>query len=266
MSSSTETFQISPEQAEAYEARFVPAIFADWAPPLLDAAGVHAGQSVLDVACGTGVVARAAADRVGPSGTVTGLDLNEAMLAVARRLRPDLAWQQGDAADLPFPDDTFDVVLCQSALMFFPDPTRAVREMGRVCRPGGVVGAQVYSSLDDQPAYGPWVHMVARFAGPEAVSLLGTYWVHGDLDVLTARFEEVGLDVAAVHTRVGTARFGSVEDLVLTEIASTPLVDRITDDVRRRILEESQEVLGQYCTGTGVEAPLAGHLVVARKR
>lgn len=95
----TETFQISPEQAEMYEAKYVPAIFAQWAPLLLDAAQVTTGQRVLDVACGTGILARSAADRVGPSGAVTGLDLNEGMLTVARRLAPDVEWRRGDAAD-----------------------------------------------------------------------------------------------------------------------------------------------------------------------
>jgi SAM-dependent methyltransferase len=262
----TETFQISTEQAELYEARFVPAIFAEWAAPLLDAAGVGEGHTVLDVACGTGILARTAAARVGPSGKVVGLDLNDGMLKVARRLRPDLEWQRGDAAQLPFPDDTFDAVLCQSALMFFPDATRALSEMGRVCVAGGTVGVQVYSSLEEQPGYGPWIEMVARHAGPEAMSLLSTYWVHGDLDMLSRRFETAGLDITAVHTRMGTARFGSVPDLVLTEIASTPLIDRITDEIQRRILAESYEVLGQFRTDSGVDLPLAGHLVIARKR
>jgi ubiquinone/menaquinone biosynthesis C-methylase UbiE len=102
MSSSTETFQITAEQAEMYEATFVPAVFADWAPPLVDAAGIQPGQSILDVACGTGIVARTAAASVGSTGRVVGLDLNDAMLGVARRVRPDIEWRQGDAASLPF--------------------------------------------------------------------------------------------------------------------------------------------------------------------
>ena len=86
MSSTHETFQLTAEAAEVYEAAFVPAFFAQWAPRLLDAAGVGNGHCVLDVACGTGIVARGAADRVGPSGEVVGLDLSDAMLAVARRV------------------------------------------------------------------------------------------------------------------------------------------------------------------------------------
>ena len=88
MDTSAETFQLSLAAAEAYEAKFVPALFAEWAPPLLDAAGVRPGQAVLDVACGTGVVARRPRDRLAGNGTVVGVDLNEAMLTVARRLAP----------------------------------------------------------------------------------------------------------------------------------------------------------------------------------
>ncbi len=266
MSSSTETFHISAEQAEIYETKFVPAIFAQWAPLLLNAAGVEPGQTVLDVACGTGVLTRAAADRVAPTGKVVGLDLSEGMLAVARRVRPDLDWRQGDAAELPFPEDTFDAVLCQSGLMFFPDATGALRDMARVCKPAGTVGVQVYSSLQAQPAYGPWINMVARHAGPEATNLLSTYWVHGDLDVLRDRFEAAGLEVTTVETILGTARFGSIEEMVRTEVESTPLVERIGDEVYRRIREESSHVLGQFKTDSGAEVPIEGHLVVARKR
>jgi len=137
MAETSETFQISAEQAEIYESAFVPAIFAQWSPMLLDAVGAEPGQRVLDVACGTGVLARTAADRVGPTGKVVGVDLSEGMLSVARRLRPDIAWQRGDATDLPLADADFDVTVCQSALMFMPDATAALREMARVTRPGG---------------------------------------------------------------------------------------------------------------------------------
>jgi 2-polyprenyl-3-methyl-5-hydroxy-6-metoxy-1,4-benzoquinol methylase len=101
MAGSVETFQVSVEAAEVYESKFVPAIFGEWAPYVVDAAGVAPGQAVLDVGCGTGVVAREAADRMGGQGSVVGLDLNEGMLAVARRLRPDIEWRQGTPPRFP---------------------------------------------------------------------------------------------------------------------------------------------------------------------
>jgi hypothetical protein len=150
--------------------------------------------------------------------------------------------------------------------MFFPDATAALREMARVCTSGGTVGVQVYSSLDAQPAYRPWIEMVARYAGPEAINLLGTYWVHGDLDVLTERFGSAGLEIRQVVTRLGVARWDSIDDMVHTEVASTPLAERIGSDVYQRILEESRDVLGRFRSGSGVEIPIEGHLVIAERR
>jgi len=265
--STTETFQLSVESAEFYESRFVPAIFAEWAPLVVDAARIRPGQAVLDVACGTGVVARAVADRLAGDGTVTGLDLNPGMLAVARRVRPDLDWRSGDVADLPFPDGTFDAVLCQMALMFFPDRPRALAEMARVTRRGGVVALVVPASLHEQPAYGPFVDMAARIAGPPAVSLLSTYWECGDLDELRWSMASAELDVIDARTYLGTARFGSPEELAVTEVEGSPLVERISGDEYRRIRDGAQDVLAPFTRPDGrVDAPLRGQVVAARTR
>jgi ubiquinone/menaquinone biosynthesis C-methylase UbiE len=260
-----ETFQIPIEVAELYEAKFVPALFAEWSPRLVEVAAVKPGDDVLDVACGTGIAARTAADIIGTDGRVVGVDLNEAMLVVAARVRPDLVWRQGDAAQLPFEDGEFDAVLCQMALMFFPDRARALREMRRVVKPDGTVAICVPASLDAQPAYGPFVAMAARHAGPEAVSLLSTYWACGDLDELTALFESAGMHVTHASTVAGVAKFASPEEFVVTEVESTPLVERISDQVYACIKSEAREVLQSYITTAGnLDAPLVGHLVAAR--
>ncbi|HET6693856.1 MAG TPA: methyltransferase domain-containing protein [Pedococcus sp.] len=261
----TETFQITAEQAEVYEERFVPALFAHWVDAVLDSAGPRAGQDVLDVACGTGIVARHAAERVGPTGHVTGLDLNPAMLAVAARVAPDLAWRQGDVARMPFDDDRFDVVTCQSAAMFFPDLAGALREMARVTRPGGVVAVQVFDRREDQPAYGPWIAMVARHAGKDALRMLGTYWVHGDRDLMRTTCGSAGLRVTAVHDHERPACFPSLEAMVLTEVNATPLGDRLSQGELDAIVADSYEVFEPFRTA-GEETltiPLTGYVVVA---
>jgi len=261
----SESFQIPIEAAEAYEAAFVPAFFAQWAPILCDAAGLTAGQRILDVACGTGIVARTAADRVGPA-NVVGVDLNEAMLTVARRVRADIDWRQGDVAALPLPDGAFDAVVCQMALMFFPDRIRALREMARVLAPGGTVAVLVPSRLDAQPAYGPFVDMAAQHAGAEARSLLSTYFSCGDLDDLAAAFAHAGLHVAATGTHLGTARFPTVDALVATEVDSTPLGERITTDVYESIRAGARTVLAPFTTSDGrLEAPFEVHVVAGRR-
>lgn len=266
MSSCSETFQLSADAAELYEAKFVPAIFGEWAPHLVDAAGVSPGRSVLDVACGTGVVARTAADRMDGDGSVVGVDLNEGMLGVARRLRPDIEWRHGDAAALPFPDGSFDVVLCQAALMFFPDRARAVREMARVATAGGTVAVQVWGGLESQPAYGPFVDVAVRHAGPAAADLLSAYWVLGEPGLVEALLEAAGLDAIDTRTRLGHARFDSIDELVRTEVESTPLVERIEPAVYARILEDSRTALAPFLTGSGtLEAPIRGHIITARR-
>lgn len=261
-----ETFQLSVAAAEAYEAKFVPALFGQWAPLVVEAAGVGTGAAVLDVACGTGVVAREAARRVGPTGRVAAVDINDAMLTVARRLSPDLDWRTADAGDLPFPNSSFDSVVCQAALMFFPDRAGALAEMGRVVTDTGTVAVQVWASLDSQPAYGPFVEVAARHAGPEAVDLLSSYWVTGDLDQLGELFAEAGLDVAATRTHVGTARFDSIDELVKIEVESSPLIERIDDETYAAILAEARNALANFETSAGkAEVPIVGHILTARR-
>jgi trans-aconitate methyltransferase len=247
---STESFQIPIEAAEAYEALFVPAFFAQWAPPLCEAAGIVPGQRVLDVACGTGVVARQAADIVGAA-QVVGVDLNEAMLTVARRVRNDIEWRQGDVTCLPCDDAAFDVAVCQMALMFFPDRHAALDEMTRVTTAGGTVAVLVPSALDAQEAYGPFVEMAAEHAGSEARSLLGTYFSCGHADDLTELLATSGLSSTTVNTHRGTARFPSVDALVATEVKSTPLGERISDEVYDRISRGACEVLAPFTAADG---------------
>ena len=266
MTDSVETFQLSVEAAEVYESQFVPALFAEWAPHLVEAGGVAPGQAVLDVACGTGVVARTAADRMGGRGRVVGLDLNEGMLTVAGRLRPDIEWRQGDAADLPFEPGSFDVVLCQSAMMFFPDRAGSLREMARVATPGGTVAVQVWDQLEAQEGYGAMYGAFARHLGPEAGQLESSYWALGDLDLVGSLFEAADLELTTTLTRVGTVRFPSASAAVATEIEATPLAHRIDQDTYRRMLEAGAEALRPFVVAGGrVELPIKGHIVTATK-
>jgi ubiquinone/menaquinone biosynthesis C-methylase UbiE len=262
-----ETFQLTREQAQAYDDLFVPALFGQWAPQLVDCARVHPAQSLLDVACGTGVVARTARDVVGPGGRVVGVDLNPAMLDVARRARPDLEWIQGDAEDLPFADAEFDVVLCQSALFFFPDAARAVAEMARVTVPGGVVALQTYAPLTEQPAYGPFVDLVADHVGPEARVLLGTYWSQGDLDGLLRLTSAAGMSLLESRSSLGEAVFPSTAAVATTEINATPLAERVTPETQARILAGTEELFGEYTDESGlVRVPIRATLVSAVRR
>lgn len=134
----------------AYDRHFTPPLFAPWARILLDLVGIQPSDAVLDVATGPGTVARLAATRAGRAGHVVGTDRSAPMLAVARQKDPPpdaapLEFRQAPAEALPFAAATFDVVLCQQGLQFFPDQVAAVREMHRVLKPGGRVGLAVWA-------------------------------------------------------------------------------------------------------------------------
>jgi SAM-dependent methyltransferase len=265
VTTSVESFRLSIESAERYEATFVPALFGDWAPVLVAAAGVRPGQAVLDVACGTGVVAREAADRLGGDGRVVGLDINEAMLTVARRIRPDIEWVQGDAQALPFEAATFDSVLCQAALMFIPDPELALSELARVAKPSGIIAIQVWASRDIQHGFAPFYEIVARHAGADAVDIVSSYWTLGDLERLGQLLGAAGLVVESTATRTGAIRLPSLDAYVTTEVEGTPLIDRIDANAYQRIRDESRVALADLEMPDGFRMPMVGHVVTARR-
>jgi len=127
-------WQVAGSAPEAYERLVVPAVFGAWAPILVGLAHPHLGKRVFDVACGTGIVARVAASRVGPTGAVVGVDLNSGMLSVARSTvstdswsRAPLQWQEANTDKLPFPGGSFDIVYCQFGRQFFADRAAALR-------------------------------------------------------------------------------------------------------------------------------------------
>ena len=131
-------WQPSGNASETYEKYLVPAIFGAWPPTLLRLVSPRPGDRVLDVACGTGTVARLAAEKIGPTGKVVGLDISAAMLTVAHSIPSPVGrieWKEGDALSIPFTDGSFDVVTCQLGLQFFPDRAKALREMKRVLVP-----------------------------------------------------------------------------------------------------------------------------------
>jgi len=215
---------------EIYAEHLVPAVFAPWAPVLLDAAAVGIGHTVLDVACGTGVVAAAAAERVGPSGAVTGVDINPGMIAVAARTQ-GVRWAQADAARLPFPDGGFDRVLCQAGLQFVPDRLGALREMRRVLRPGGRVALLVWRALHHSPGFAALADALQAVVGPEAAAVMRAPFVFGDDPrPLVTLLDSAGFGDVDVQARAGTVRFASVEAFVRCQRAASPLAAHV--DVR----------------------------------
>ncbi|MDT8387461.1 MAG: methyltransferase domain-containing protein [Thiogranum sp.] len=240
--------------ARAYEALHVPALFKQWCPRVLDAAGVASGDRVLDVACGTGVLAREAMIRVGPAGSVAGVDLGHGMIAVAKELAPGIEWQECAAESLPFPDRSFDAVVSQFGLMFFADRSQALREMVRVLKPGARLAVAVWDSLDRSEAYPEEVQLLQRLAGKEAADALRAPFVLGDKDELIALFEASGVKSVGVETYTGPARFPGVRTMIEADLRGwLPVMGVVLQEAQiDGILDEAEEVLAEYVSADGM--------------
>jgi ubiquinone/menaquinone biosynthesis C-methylase UbiE len=230
---SDDHWQLEGSAAELYQRYLVPGITAKWADDLVHRARLRGGEEVLDVACGTGVVARLAASKVAP-GHVTGLDLNTGMLAVARGVLNDRAsvnWMEGSALDLPFPSGHFDVVLCQLGLQFFPDQSRALREMRRVVRERGRIALSVYSPIERTPGANAFVSALDEVLGPEASRIKRGEHSFASPAQLEKLLGDAGFGTVDVQTVVQTIAFPSVLDYVRFQLLATPMTILLKDKI-----------------------------------
>lgn len=260
------TSEASPEEiaaATAYENLFVQALFAEWPPHLLAAAGAAPGDRLLDVACGTGILAREAASRVGPAGTIAGVDPNAGMLSVAAGAAPEIEWRRGTAEELPFDDASFDVVASQFGLMFFADRLGALREMRRVLRPGGRLVVAVWDSLDRHPGYAAEVELLDRFGGTAAGDALRAPFVLGERAELDALFAELGAGTPSIETRVGTARFPDIRTMVEADLRGwLPVMGVfLSEEQIDTILRHAETHLADVLTDDGVRFASPAHVV-----
>lgn len=245
--------QVAASAAEIYEEFFLPALFDQWPAKLLDRAGVGNGDRVLDLGCGTGVLARAAFTLVGEHGEVVGVDPNEGMLSVARHT-PGIVWTQGVAEDLPFADASFDHVVSQFVMMFVENRQKAVQEMARVLKPGGRLAVATWASLDNTPGYAAMVRLLHRLFGENAANALRHPYVLGDPDGLAELLAPAFADLD-IRQHDGLARFDSIEAWVHTDIRGWTLSDMPADDYRS-LLTEAQKDLATFTDSRGrVEFP-----------
>jgi SAM-dependent methyltransferase len=253
--------QVDAPAAWVYEEFFVPALFAAWTGPLLDAAGAQPGDRVLDVGCGTGVLARAAAARVGPAGHVVGLDPNDGMLAVARTTSDAVQWRAGTAEALPFADASFDRVVSQFALMFFADRAAGLAQMARVLRPGGRLALATWASLPHVPGYAALVELLDEVVGDAAAAALGAPFSLGDPGQLH-RLVAAAFDDVRVARRHGVARFPSVDSWVRTDVCGWTLAGMVTKAQSEALLAAAPDRLARFTAPDGTVELAAPALVV----
>jgi ubiquinone/menaquinone biosynthesis C-methylase UbiE len=264
----------SENPAETYERYFVPALFVPWTQVLLEHAAPQPGERVLDVACGTGVVARHVAPLVGPAGAVVALDISPAMIEVARSIPAaegaPIVWTEGSAVALPYPAGAFDLVLCQQGLQFFPDRATATQEMRRVLGPHGRVALSVWQTLPQNPVHEALDSAIARYLGTTA-SAMATAFALGDADELRALLTAAGFQRVEVAPVTRTMRFPEparfVQLMVLASAASVPVFAQMDAVARTALVEavarEMEPTLRSHIDGDTVAVPLAAHIGLA---
>lgn len=260
--------------AEVYERVFVPALAAPWARDLLRRAAPQPGERVLDVACGTGIVARLAAADVGPTGTVVGVDPNPGMLAVARAAAAAdgvaVDWRDGPGEALPVSDATFDLVCCQQGLQFFTDRAAGLREMRRALTPGGRIVVNVGQTIDRHPLHAAVDEIIARHAG--ATLFARTIFALGDEDELRGLLEGAGFRDVIIEPFDLTARFpdpiGFVRMQLLSVAAFAPALAGLEPAAREAavaaVLAESEAAIRPFVEDGVLVLPTHAHVAQAR--
>ncbi len=263
--------EVSEELIDAgrgYETLFVPALFEPWTRHLVEGAGVFEGAHVLDVACGTGVLARSAFSRTGGSGRVVGADPAPGMLAAASEIEPAIDWVLCSAESLTVDDSSFDCVLSQFGMMFFEDRKRAAEEMARVLKPGGRLALAVWRSVEHIPAYADVASILEEHVGTAAADALRLPFSLGDPDAVTAVLENSGFLDISVAVETETATFPSSRHMVEAELRGwLPLFDIfLSEEQIQAVLVASDETLGNYSGAAGEFVfPTSAHVFTARK-
>jgi len=241
-----------------------------WAQELVQLAAPAEGDRVLDVACGTGVVARYAAPLVGPTGSVTGLDLNAGMLTVARTMpqRDGVAivWREGDATALPFPNASFDLVCCREGLQYIPDRSAALKEMHRVLRPGGRLALSVWRSIDHSPFHVALSAALLHYVSAEAAANVRAPVSLGQAEELRGLITAAGFHTLCLRIRSRFARYPSLGEYVLGFLAGTPMagaVAALEASTRTAMVQQVCTALREYVDDEGMAVPWEAHMVTA---
>jgi|SRR5581483_10168251 len=254
---------------QMYEQWLVGPLFRPFAELLLGEVQLRPGDRVLDVACGTGIVARVAKENLGATGQVAGVDLSPKMLAVARSVAPEMDWREGNATALPLGDgEQFDVVVCHQGLQFFPDKPAAAQQMRRALTPGGRLAVATWRTVEEIPFIRDLNRVAERHLGP----IVDQRHSFGDPALLASLLRDAGFQDVRTKTISRTVRFADGAIFVrlnATALAGmSPVSKQMGDEERGRLVtaiaEDSKGVLSAYSDSSGLAFELASNVAAAR--
>ena len=260
--------------AEAYERFIAQNLFLPWSADLLKRAAPDKGSRVLDLACGSGIVARQVAPMLGRAGTLVGLDISQPMLDVAGSLMsedgPSVEWRQGSGTEMPFEDGSFDLVVCQQGLQFFPDHQTGMNEIFRVLAPAGRVGLSVWRGLEHQPVMRAMDGAASKHIGPGA---FGPPFSLGDASRLAELAKNSGfqdIDIQQPELSIRVKDPDSFLPMMLQGAAAVlPQFQELTPENRQAAIKKMHadltEQLDDYLDGDELRMDMTVNVLTARR-
>ncbi len=254
----------APNFADLFENVLVPMIFRPWAEDLLDRVPLSGNDRVLDVGCGTGVVARLARERIGPKADIQGVDLSALMIGKARSIAPDIAWHEAGAEKMPLPDGAFDVIVCQQAFQFFPDREAASREMRRVLDKGGRIAVSTWRPIEECPLFYGLDQAATRLFGPR----LDRRHSFGDGDAIASILGGAGFQKSDAQVITRTEHIPDARTFVRFNLGATyPPINQMSAAEEEAAIDamvrEASDTLNQFAEGRGLAHPMKANLVTA---
>ena len=270
-SSNASGWQLEANAPLAYDTHIVDVFLQGYSRRLVEVAAIKAGDRVLDVACGTGVVTQLVANKIGSAGQVVGFDLNAGMLARARASRETAAaieWRVGSATDMPFADATFDCVICQHGLQFMPDKAAAVSEMHRALADRGRIVISVWRSIEHCPWQAAIADAVERNLGSEQAAQIRSAFSFGDADQLQQVIVAAGFRDVEIRIDRETIRHASIVEYVPGYISATPVASAVAGldkEAQAKITADVRDALAAYRVGDGLAAPIEAHVAIGHR-
>lgn len=271
MATSTQ-WQLARDAAERYEKILVPAILGPAARSLVEWSDLQEGEAVVDIGCGTGAAARFAAEKVGASGRVAGVDVNAGMIAVAQSLAPVpgamIEWVECTAYQLPFTEAEFDVALCAQTLQFLEDRPRGLAEMYRILKPGGRVVVSLWCDLRESPYFHVLVQAVTKHIGAETAAGLRAAFGLSDSEAIRALLTGAGFKNMQLTVKELDLELPKPRDFVPRHMSAPPMstgLHAASEEARQAVVDEVSEQLAPYETDQGIRVPFRTHLVMGVK-
>ena len=265
-------WQLCKGGPEAFEKYIVPAFGGVWAQDIVKRAALRKGDRILDVGCGTGIVARYAYKALGDSVHITGVDVNDVALEKVREISArhaaPIEWKQADVTTLPFSDDTFDALLCQQGLQYFPDRFLALKEIKRVLVDEGRIVFSVWRPIEFSPLYLTLHKALETYINREAASILLSAYTLSDPMQLKALFEGAGFKNVKIRIVIRQMRYSPLEEFLFGSLSASPFANDILaleGTVRDEMFQEIRNSISNYIDDDGLAAPMECYVVSATK-